>query len=61
MLVEPGQLHLELVGAEADRAQDTETAGVADGGGDVAAVGEGEDRKLDAEAFAQFVVHGDSS
>ena len=61
VLVEPGQLDLELLGAEADRAQDAEAAGVADGGGDVTAVREGEDRELDTEAFAQFVVHGVSS
>ncbi len=58
VLVEPGQLHLELVRAEADGAQDAHATGVRHGGRHVAAVGEGEDGELDPEAFAELVVHG---
>ena len=61
VLVEPVQLDLELLGAEADRAENAETAGVGHRGGHVAAVGEGEDGELDPEAFAKLVVHGETS
>ena len=56
MLVDPVQLDLELLGREADGAEDAEAAGLADGGDDVAAVGEGEDRELDAELVADVGV-----
>ena len=52
MLVDPVQLDLELLGREADGAEHAEAAGLAHGGDDVAAVGEGEDRELDAELVA---------
>ena len=52
------QLDLELLGREADGAEHAEAAGLGDGGDDVAAVGEGEDRELDAELVAEGGVHG---
>ena len=52
------QLDLELLGREADRAEHAEAARLRDRGDDVAAVGEGEDRELDAEAVAELGVHG---
>ena len=58
MLVDPGQLHLELLGAVAHRAEDAEASRLAHGRHDVAAVGEGEDRVLDAEDVADARVHG---
>src|SRR5690606_37781755 len=57
VLVDPGQLDLELLGAEAHGAEHTEAAGLGDGGHDVAAVGEGEDRELDAELVADGRAH----
>ena len=51
------QLDLELLGGEADRAEHAEAAGLADGDDHVAAVGEGEDRELDAEFVADGGVH----
>ena len=53
-------LDLELLGREADRAQHAEAAGLRDGGHDVAAVGEGEDRELDAQSIAELGAHGSS-
>jgi hypothetical protein len=61
MSVKPVQFDFKLVGAESDGSQDPETAGIGDRCGDVAAVGEGEDRELDPEAFAKLVVHRESS
>ena len=61
VLVDPLQLHLELLGREADGAEHAEAARLGDGGHDVAAVGEGEDRELDAELVAEGGVHGDQS
>ena len=58
VLVEPVELDLELLGGEADGAEDAEAAGVGDGRHHVAAVGEGEDGELDAEAVADVGVHG---
>ena len=57
VLVDPVELDLELLGAEADRAEHTEPAGLAHRGDDVAAVGEGEDRVLDPEHVAQRGSH----
>ena len=57
VLVDPVELDLELLGREADGAEHAEAAGLADGGDDVAAVGEGEDRELDAELVAEGGVH----
>ena len=57
VLVDPLQLDLELLGREADGAEHAEAAGLGDGGHDVAAVGEGEDRELDAELVAEGGVH----
>ena len=53
VLVDPVELDLELLGAEPDGAEHAEAAGLADGDDDVAAVGEGEDRELDAELVAE--------
>ena len=58
MLVDPGQFDLELLGGEADGAEDADATGVGDGGDDVAAVGEGEDGELDAQLAADLGVHG---
>jgi len=57
VLVDPLQLQLELVGRERKRAEHPHAAGPTDGGGHVAAVGEGEDRKLDPEHLAEPVLH----
>ncbi len=57
MFIEPSQLHLELFGGEADRAEHPESARIAHRRHDVAAVGEGEDREFDAELFAEFGTH----
>ena len=57
VLVDPLELDLELLGREADRAQHAETAGLAHRDDDVAAVGEREDRELDAEFVADGSVH----
>ena len=57
MLVDPGELDLELVGAEGQGSEHAVAAGPADRGDDVAAVGEGEERELDAEAVADFGRH----
>lgn len=58
VLVQPGQLDLELFGGESDGAEDAETAGVADRGRHVAAVGEGEDGELDPQPVADIGTHG---
>jgi hypothetical protein len=57
VLVDPVQLDLQLLGREADRAEHAEAACLADGDDDVAAVGEGEDRELDAEVVAHPVYY----
>ena len=57
VLVDPVELDLELLGAEADRAEHAEAAGLAHRDDDVAAVGEGEDRELDAELVADRGAH----
>ena len=57
VLVDPVQLDLELLGGEADGAEHAEAAGLAHRDDDVAAVGEGEDRELDAELVAERGVH----
>ena len=58
VLVDPVELDLELLGREVQRAEHSHAAGLADRGHDVAAVAEGEDRELDAEAVANGRVHG---
>ena len=57
VLVDPGELDLELVGAERERAEHPVAAGLADRGDDVAAVREGEERELDAELVADGGAH----
>src|SRR5262249_29847887 len=51
------ELDLQLLGGETDRAQHAESAGLADGDHDIAAVGKGEDRELDAKLIANGGVH----
>ena len=58
VLVDPGELHLELLGGEGDGPEDADAPGVGHGGHHVAAVGEGEDGELDAEPVADLGVHG---
>jgi len=55
VLVDPLELELELVGGERQGAEHPHAAGPAHRRGHVTAVGEGEDRELDAERLAQFV------
>ena len=57
VLVDPVQLDLELLGAEADRAEHAEAARLAHRRDDVAAVGEGEDRVLDPEHVTELGAH----
>ena len=61
VLVDPVELDLELLGAEAHRAQDAEAAGLAHRHHNVTAVGEREDRELDAELVADRGTHGRGS
>ena len=61
VLVDPPQLELELLGAEGERAEHAQSPGPAHRGGDVSAVGEGEDGELDAEHLAQAVLHRHTS
>ena len=56
--VDPVEFDLELLGAEAHRAEHTEAAGLADGCDDVATVCKGEDRVLDPEHVAERGSHG---
>ena len=58
VLVDPVAFDLELLRGEAHRAEHTETSGLAHRDHHVAAVGEGEDRELDAELVAQGSMHG---
>ena len=53
MRVDPVQLFLEALGTHADGAEHAHAAGLGDGDDDVAAMREGEERKLDAEALAE--------
>ncbi len=57
VLVDPLELHLELLGGEPDGAENAEATRIADGGHHVATVGEGEDRELDAKVVAKVGVH----
>jgi hypothetical protein len=57
VLVDPVELNLELLRAEAHRAQHTESARFADRRHDVAAMREGEDRILDPESVTQRGSH----
>src|SRR5690606_5209563 len=61
VLVEPGELDLELLGAEADGAEHADPARLGHRGDDVAAVAEGEDRELDAQLVADRGAHGGAS
>ena len=57
MIVDPFQLHIELVGAERRGPEHTEAAGIHHGGDDVPAVTEGDDRKFTAQHVAQLRTH----
>ncbi len=57
VLVDPVELDLELLGAEADRSEDAKSARLADGRHDIAAMGEREDRVLDPKHVAQWCAH----
>lgn len=57
VIVDPGEFPVELLGGVRRRAQHAETAGVGDGGDNVAAMAEGEERKVDAELFADAGSH----
>src|SRR6266540_1445643 len=61
VLVDPVELDLELVVRERQRAEHAETARLADGGHDVAAVAEREDRQVDAEHLARAGLHACTS
>ncbi len=52
VVIDPAQFLLEAIGGEGDRAEHAEAARVRDGGHDVAAVAEGEQRELDPERLA---------
>ena len=56
LVVDPGQLLVELLGRERGRAEHAEAAGVGHRGDDVAAVAEGEEREVDAE-LSQIRLH----
>jgi hypothetical protein len=60
VLVDPVEFDLELLGGEADSAEDAETARLADRHHHVTAVREREDRKLDVEVVADGGVHASS-
>ena len=58
VLIDPVELDGELFGREADGPEHAEPTRLADSGDHVAAVGEGEDRELDAELVAHGGSHG---
>ena len=57
VVVDPVELDLELLRGEADRAEHSEAARLADRDHDIAAVRECEDRELDIEVVADGRVH----
>ena len=56
--VDPVELLAQLLRREAHGAQHAEAAGLADGDDHVAAMGEGEDREVDAETVTERSAHG---
>ena len=58
VLIDPVEFDLQLFRRESDRTQHPESAGLAHGDHDVAAVGEREDGELDAEIVTDWGVHG---
>jgi hypothetical protein len=58
VLVDPGQFNLELIGAEGQGAEHAIATGPTDLGHDVTAMGEGEERELDAESVTDWSEHG---
>ena len=50
--VDPGEFHFQCFRGMSHGAQNTETAGLADGGDDITAVAEGKQRELDAKLVA---------
>jgi len=61
VIVDPFQFLLDALGRMRGGAQDTEAAGAADGGDNVATMAEGEQRKLDAQHIANRRFHGFNS
>ena len=61
VLVDPVELDLELLRRKRQRAKHAHATGAADRSDDVTAVAEREDRKLDAELFADARLHRSSS
>jgi hypothetical protein len=57
MLVDPVQLLLQLLGAESHSSQYADTTRLANCHHHITAVGEGENRGLDAQLFAEFSLH----
>ena len=57
VLVDPGQLDVELVRRVGERAEHAEASGAAHGRDDVAAMGEREDRELDPEILRDRRLH----
>src|SRR5690606_14599515 len=55
--LDPVELDLQLLGGEAAAAQNAETAVAADRRNHVATMAEGEQRKLTADHFTEFVLH----
>ena len=51
MVIDPRQFLVELLRSERGRAKHAESARIGDRGDDVAAVAEGEERKIDTELF----------
>jgi len=58
LLLDPGEVDLELLGGVSHGPQHPEAAGLRHGGDDVAAVREGEDRELDVEQVGHGGAHG---
>lgn len=57
MGVDPAKLDLELFGVELCRAKYAEAAGAAHSGDDISAMGESDDRMIDANTFAKWRCH----
>ena len=57
VFIDPGELHLELLGRERKRAEDAHAAGIGHCGHHVAAMRESENRVFDPEHFGQRVFH----
>ena len=60
LLLDPLELGAQVLGAVRGDAEDAHAAGLRHRGGDVAAMGEREDREFEAEFLREFGVHGGS-